>query len=176
MYTSSAHGPLLYLLDQRLTAVDFRTAIYPLSSSAMAWAELLSSRCVAGFMISKSLLMHTKAIRTLDEQGFRRRFLDLIVAIIFLGTPHFVSVGKVEEKQFCQILKADLKSVTRRTINKRGLTAIAAANMAFDEWKSLIPILSGYETRETKLHGPLFFRGKDVVRSVNVVFPSSLRE
>ena len=104
-----------------------------------------------------------KAIKILNDQNFLHRFVDWIIALIFLGTPHFTRVDKTSKNKFEQILKADLKAVTGRTITKHGLSAIVSANMAFDEWKTQIPVLTAYETRETRLRGPVFTRNKSVV-------------
>jgi hypothetical protein len=100
----------------------------------------------------------------LRQQAYR--FHDFIVAIsgiIFLATPHILRADTEAVKTITQILKADLKSVTSRTVSRRGVSYLAFAGMRFDELMLQIPILSGFETRETKLRSTIFFAKKGVV-------------
>jgi hypothetical protein len=96
------------------------------------------------------------------------RFHDFIIAIsgiVFLATPHIVRSDSEAVKAITQILKADLKSVTQRTISRRAVSYIAFTGMRFDELKLEVPVLSGFETRETKLRSTIFFTRKTIVSS-----------
>jgi hypothetical protein len=99
-----------------------------------------------------------------NQQLYRFRDLsDSLLGIVFLGTPHITAANERASQAFSRILRSDPRSPSKRTVSQKDLSSLAVVGLQFEELNLQIPILSAYETLETKLSAPLWFSKKAVV-------------
>ncbi|MCJ1384991.1 hypothetical protein MMC17_008109 [Xylographa soralifera] len=144
-------------LDEQMSWEDFLAKrssllefVYDIYSDKKTTPLILIGHALGGLLIKEMLW----AIR---QQPHRfHDFLETISGIIFVATPHITKSDQASLESFSRILKADLKSVTKKTINKRDMSYLAFPGMRFEEVGMQIAILSIFETQETRLRGPVF--------------------
>ncbi|XMA18100.1 hypothetical protein WAI453_010891 [Rhynchosporium graminicola] len=118
----------------------------------------LSSRPGLGGILLKQTLWKAR------QQPHRLHgFIVSISGIVFLATPHIVTANTQAIHCISQILKADLKTVSSRTVSRKGVSHLAFAGMRFDELGLQIPILSCFETHETRLRSTIFFTKREIL-------------
>lgn len=85
-----------------------------------------------------------------------------ISGIVFLGTPHFTKKNEEGMQQLLLTMRSDLMSGNKRPLEQEDLSSIVEICLRFAEMRLTIPILSCYETQQTKLKAP-FWRPRRVV-------------
>jgi hypothetical protein len=101
--------------------------------------------------------------RASKEHRFRSLLRDIISGIVFLATPHIVESDETASRALATILRSDLKPKSKRMFSKSDLSGLAFCGLQFEELKLGIPILSCYETFETRFQSPLWHSRKGVV-------------
>jgi hypothetical protein len=95
-----------------------------------------------------------------------RDMIELISGIVFLATPHITDSSDTASKALGLVLRSDLMPNPKLAFNKKDLSYLAYSSLRFEELKVQIPVLSCYETRETKLKAPLWLTRRAVVSSL----------
>jgi len=101
--------------------------------------------------------------RASREHRFRSLLRDIISGIIFLATPHIVESDEAASQALSTILRSDLKPKSKRMFSKSDLSGLAFCGLQFEELKLDTPVLSCYETLETRFQSPLWHSRKGVV-------------
>ena len=101
--------------------------------------------------------------RASREHRFRSLLRDVISGLVFLATPHIVESDDGASRLMSTILRSDLKPKSKRMFSKSDLSGLAYCGLQFEELKLDIPILSCYETVETKFQASLWHSRKGVV-------------
>ena len=102
----------------------------------------------------KLLLTLRKTLCRLRDQVFRfRKLLDVISGVVFVGTPHLNQSDEDAWQRLATVFRVHLKNVTKKTIPKEDLSRLSLSAQRFEGLGLNIPILSGFETQETKLRG-----------------------
>ncbi|KAE8442542.1 hypothetical protein EG329_003257 [Mollisiaceae sp. DMI_Dod_QoI] len=101
--------------------------------------------------------------RASREHRFRSLLHDIISGIFFLATPHIVESDAAASRALATILRSDLKPNSKRMFSKSDLSGLAFYDLQFEELKLGIPILSYYETLETRFQSPLWNSRKGVL-------------
>ncbi|CZT11153.1 uncharacterized protein RCO7_05578 [Rhynchosporium graminicola] len=115
-------------------------------------------------LICQGLGVAVKTLWKARQQPHRLHgFIVSISGIVFLATPHIVTANTQAIHCISQILKADLKTVSSRTVSRKGVSHLAFAGMRFDELGLQIPILSCFETHETRLRSTIFFTKREIL-------------
>jgi hypothetical protein len=101
--------------------------------------------------------------RASREHRFRSLLRDIVSGIVFLATPHIVESDEAASQALSTILRSDLKPKSKRMFSKSDLSGLAFCGLQFEELKLDTPILSCYETLETRFQSPLWHSRKGVV-------------
>ena len=86
-----------------------------------------------------------------------------ISGIVFLGTPHITKKNEEGMQQLLLTMRSDLMSGSRRPLEQEDLSSIVDTCLRFAEMRPRIPILSCYETQQTKLRAPFWRPRRGVV-------------
>ncbi|MCJ1439386.1 hypothetical protein MMC27_008780 [Xylographa pallens] len=92
-----------------------------------------------------------------------RKLLDVISGVLFVGTPHLNRSDEDAWQRLATVFRVHLKNVTKKTIPKEYLSRLSLSAQRFEGLGLNIPILSGFETQETKLRGGLLASRKAAI-------------
>jgi hypothetical protein len=119
------------------------------------------------FLHLEPLLTVEKTLCRLRGQLFRfRKLLDVISGVVFVGTPHLNRSDDDTWQRLATIFRVHLKNVTKKTLPKEDLSRLSLSAQRFEGLALSIPILSGFETQETRLRGGIWTKKAAIVRSV----------
>ncbi|MCJ1405467.1 hypothetical protein MMC11_008695, partial [Xylographa trunciseda] len=109
-------------------------------------------------------LIVKQASSRLRDQVFRsQKLLNVISGVVFVGTPHLKQSDENAWQRLATVLRVHLKNVTKKTIPKEDLSRLSLSAQRFEGLGLNIPILSGFETQETKLRGGLLTSRKAAI-------------
>jgi hypothetical protein len=115
---------------------------------------------------SELMLISTQMLWKATQQFNRfRDMIELISGIVFLATPHITDSSEAASKALGLVLRSDLSPNPKLAFSKKDLSYLAYSSLCFEELKVQIPVLSCYETRETKLKAPLWLSRRAVESS-----------
>jgi hypothetical protein len=82
---------------------------------------------------------------------------DVTAGIIFLGTPHLTSENDSRWENWRFILKANRKEISKDSLRASDTSSLAETCQRFQDLNLQVPILTVYETLETKIRDSLLY-------------------
>ena len=97
-----------------------------------------------------------------------RDIIELISGVVFLATPHFTKSDEESAKALSTVLRTDLSLTSKQPFTKLNLSSLVNTSLHFEELRMQIPVLSGFETVETKLRSSFWVSRKAIVSNMHV--------
>ena len=91
--------------------------------------------------------------------------IEAVLGIIFLACPHSTRTDEATSRLYSLLQYLDTTDSIRLKISHDDLVSLANASRQFEEIGVQVPILSAFETKETKLKAPFWKPGREIVSS-----------
>ena len=96
-----------------------------------------------------------------------QRFLNVHSGIVFLGTPHPTYAHRLHWPKLNLILRSTTKLLKKTLVQAELEDAIVAnVSLKFEEAGIEVPVLSGFETKPTRIPDGIFTSHKSVVNTL----------